>query len=135
MLRDKLNDLQKKIASLIRVKGPPYFVALGAAIGLFWNFIPSLGIGPILSLLAARLFKASGVAAVTVNLATGFFIPLFYTLNVLTGRLITGLGISLLELKGIETSLEKSVGNIARVADEPRAFFSWTGCSLFQKSF
>ena len=135
MLRDKLDNLRKKLASLFRVKGSPYFVAFGAAVGLFWNFIPSLGIGPILSLLAARFFKARSVAAVTVNLATGFFIPLFYTLNVVTGKLVTGLGISLLELKGIESSLEKSVGNIAKVADEPQTYFFLDRLQSFSKEF
>ena len=60
----------------------------------------------------------------TANLGTGFFIPIFYTLNVITGKFITGIGVSTQEISGeLGQSLEQSVGNIEGVLNEPKSFF------------
>ncbi len=84
----------KEIVNILKLKTAPRKIALGAAIAIFWNFLPSLGIGALLSYIAARILQASAVAAVTISLATGFLIPFFYTLNVITGRfIIINLGI------------------------------------------
>jgi hypothetical protein len=121
----KLKNIQNKIYSIINLEGSPFSIALGAAAGIFWNFIPSLGIGFLLSLLAAKLLKVSSVAAVTMNLATGFFIPVFYSLNVLTGDLLSGITLKTNEVKNqLGQSIEKSVNNIDSVIDKPFNFFT-----------
>ncbi|MTI94050.1 MAG: DUF2062 domain-containing protein [Firmicutes bacterium] len=109
----KLNNLRET----------PHAIALGAGIGLAWNFIPSLGVGPILSIVSAKALRASGIAAVTVNLATGFFIPLLYSLNFIVGR--TLIGQSSPEVgRQLQDSLHESLGTIEQVVEAPTRFFS-----------
>ncbi|UMZ72600.1 DUF2062 domain-containing protein [Natranaerofaba carboxydovora] len=87
---NRINDLKNRIINIMSMTATPQKIAIAAAIAVFWNFIPSLGVGPILTFMAAKLLKGNVVAAVTLNIGTGFFIPLFYTLNLITGRAITG---------------------------------------------
>ncbi|WP_158212300.1 DUF2062 domain-containing protein [Natranaerobius trueperi] len=82
--------MKKKIEEVLKLESTPKKIALGAAIAVFWNFLPSLGVGPFLSAFAARVLGGSIVAAVTINLGTGVLIPIFYTLNIMMGRLIIG---------------------------------------------
>ncbi|NLJ99685.1 MAG: DUF2062 domain-containing protein, partial [Clostridia bacterium] len=51
----RFSEAKEKLKKLLTLKGSPWDIALGAAIGFFWNFIPSLGVGFLLSLLMARL--------------------------------------------------------------------------------
>lgn len=91
----------RNMVGVFKLETTPQKIALGVAIGIFMNFLPSMGIGAVLAFIAARIFRASAAAAVTTSLATGFLIPFLYTLNVFTGRfLITN------------TGLEKITGNI-----------------------
>ncbi len=80
--------LYNEMVNILKLKTSPRKIALGVAIAIFWNFLPSLGFGAVLSLIAARILQASAVTAVSVSLATGILIPFFYTLNVLTGRFV-----------------------------------------------
>ncbi len=121
----KFKNIQKKLSHIINLEGTPFSIALGAAAGIFWNFIPSLGIGFFLSLFVAKLLNVSSVAAVTMNLATGFFIPVFYSLNVLTGDFLSGIAYKTSQVKNqIGHSLEKSVDNMNTVIDKPINFFT-----------
>ena len=86
---NRINNLKKRIINIMSMTATPQKIAIGAAIAIFWNFIPSLGVGPILTFAATKLLKGNVVAAVTLNIGTAFFIPLFYTLNLITGRAIT----------------------------------------------
>ncbi len=86
-------NIYQEIINILKLKTTPRKIALGAAIAIFWNFLPSMGIGAVLSYIAAKILQASAVAAVSISLASGFLIPFFYTLNVFTGRfIITSLG-------------------------------------------
>jgi len=90
MKSTKLTHLKTKIQEVLKLEATPKKVAMGVAIGVFWNFIPSIGVGPFLSAFFAKAFKGSIVAAVTMNLATGIFIPFLYTLNIVTGKYFVG---------------------------------------------
>jgi len=99
------------------MKGSPYAIAMGAALGLFLNFIPSFGIGFLIAAAIAKLFKASALAALTMNLGTGFFIPLFYSLNFLTGRFLMGSETASEEMGGtIQQPLHESLELVEGVA-------------------
>lgn len=106
------------------MRDTPHAIALGAALGLSWNFIPSLGVGPILSVVSAKAFRASGIAAVTVNLGTGFFIPFLYSLNLVTGRGLTGNwpGGTAVE-EQLSGSLVETVEGIETIIESPGHFF------------
>ncbi|ACB84228.1 DUF2062 domain-containing protein [Natranaerobius thermophilus] len=90
MFKNRLNKIKNKFKQVLKLESTPKKIAIGVAIAVFWNFLPSLGVGPFLSAFAARLLGGSIVAAVTVNLGTGALIPLFYTLNVMVGRFVMG---------------------------------------------
>ena len=84
------------------------------------NFIPTLGVGPFVSYFLAKFFRASGVASVTFNLATGIFIPLYYSLNLITGRFLIGSNITTDEIGSqIGQSFDSSVSNIDSIVEEP----------------
>lgn len=122
---DFKQKLKKLWADILHIPDTPHAIALGAAVGLGWNFIPSLGVGPILSVLSAKAFKASGIAAITVNLGTGLFIPLLYSLNLIVGRTLTGQWLSQPEVeKNIQDSLHESLEGIEAIVEQPSRFLS-----------
>lgn len=124
-IKRRLRILLHKLKKLIKLKETPEAIALGAAIGFFWNFVPSVGLGAFLSFFIARFFKASGVAAATFNLATGFFIPIYYSLNLITGRFLTGHRITTEEIGDqIGQSLDSTVAQLDTIVEEPLKFFS-----------
>lgn len=115
----------EKLKETSKLKDSPYAVGMGAAVGVFWNFIPSVGIGPFLSMGLAKLLKASGVAALTINLATGIFIPFFYSLNLMTGRMILNRDVKPEEVGGnIQKSFQDNLEVVDQVKGEPSRFFS-----------
>ena len=130
---EKILDIWKKVTT---IKDTPHAIGLGVAIGLGWNFIPSLGIGPFVSVFNAKLFRASGIAALTVNLGTGIFIPLMYSLNLVTGRFIVGQWFTAPEIeKQIHDSIQISLDNIEVIMKEPSTFFSISRVTEFGFEF
>lgn len=60
------------------------------------------------------------MSAVSFNLATGFFIPLYYSLNLITGRFLIGNKITTDEIGSqIGQSFDNSVSNIDSIVEEP----------------
>ncbi|MGF7184123.1 hypothetical protein GGQ84_000203 [Desulfitispora alkaliphila] len=119
-MKEKFKEAIKKIKSITKLKGSPYVIAMGAAVGIFWNFIPSLGVGPFLSIGTAKLLKASGIAAVTMNLATGLFIPIMYSMNMMMGRFLSRQEIHPGE---VGDALSKSLKESMDVVEEPSRYF------------
>ena len=120
----KLQNLRTEFIKILHLDDTPFAIALSAAIGIFWNFIPTLGLGVFVSILFAKIFNGRVVVAATANLATGFFIPFFYTLNMITGRILTGFSLNVEEVEGkIEESIELSVTGIENVASNPKLYF------------
>lgn len=117
----KLRNLRAELVKILHLQDTPNVIALSVAIGVFWNFIPVIGLGVILSILLARLLKVSVVTAVTVHFCTVFFIPFFYTLNVITGRLLTGINVNLDEISKMGDSIEISVTGIEEVIVNPKS--------------
>jgi uncharacterized protein (DUF2062 family) len=77
--------LEKQV---VEIKEKPYKVALGCALGIAINFIPTLGIGFILAYLLAMLFKINRASAAVTSLVTGPLVPLMYALNFVIGGLV-----------------------------------------------
>lgn len=75
---------------IIRANATPRKIAIALAIAVFWNFLPVVGIGAILSFLGAKILRGSAMIAVTTHLGTAIFIPGFYALNYITGRWVLG---------------------------------------------
>lgn len=83
-------NLKKRFYEIIekQIKEKPYKVALGCALGIAINFIPTLGIGFIFAFLLAMLFKVNRASATATSLLTGPLVPLMYALNFVSGGLI-----------------------------------------------
>ena len=79
------NTLEKQV---VEIKEKPYKVALGCALGIAINFIPTFGIGFVLAFLLAMLFRINRASAAVTSLVTGPLVPLMYALNFVVGGLI-----------------------------------------------
>lgn len=120
----KIQNLRTELVKILHLEDTPNAIALGAAIGVFWNFIPTLGFGVFVAIIFARILKVRVVVAATANLCTGFFIPFFYTLNLITGRILTGYNVDLKEIEGeLGDSIGKSVSGIEEVIANPKLYF------------
>lgn len=73
---------------VVELKEKPYKVALGCALGIGINFIPTFGIGFIFAFLLAAIFRANRASATATSLLTGPLVPLKYALNFVVGGLI-----------------------------------------------
>ncbi|MEW5921398.1 MAG: DUF2062 domain-containing protein [Bacillota bacterium] len=73
---------------IVEIKEKPYKVALGCALGIGINFIPTLGIGFIFAFVLAVLFRVNQASAAVTSLLTGPLVPLMYALNFVIGGLI-----------------------------------------------
>lgn len=73
---------------IVEIKEKPYKVALGCALGIGINFIPTLGIGFILAFLLATVFRINRASATVTSLVTGPLVPLMYALNFIVGGLL-----------------------------------------------
>ncbi len=73
---------------IVEIKEKPYKVALGCALGISINFIPTLGIGFILAFFLAALLRVNQASAAVTSLLTGPLVPLMYALNFVIGGLI-----------------------------------------------
>jgi len=123
-LGDKIIFFKNKLKEIFLSKATPSVVAFSAAIGLFWNFIPSLGVGPLATYFTAKILRGKAAIAVSTNLATGFFIPILYTLNIITGNLVTGGNISIVEIeKKMDKTLEMTADHLDKVVQEPSQYF------------
>lgn len=129
----KIVEVWRKVTT---IKDTPHAIALGASVGLGWNFIPSLGIGPFVSVFTAKAFRASGIAAITVNLGTGFFIPILYSLNMVTGRFLVGKWFTAPELeKQLQVSIKETIDNIEVIKETPSRIFSLSKVTEFGVEF
>ncbi len=89
----KWKDLKERFHStlekqVVEIKEKPYKVALGCALGIAINFIPTLGIGFLLAFLLAMIFRVNRASAAVTSLVTGPLVPLMYALNFVVGGLI-----------------------------------------------
>lgn len=73
---------------IVDIKEKPYRVALGCALGIGINFLPTFGIGFIFAYFLAALFRANQACAAVTSLLTGILVPLMYALNFTVGGLV-----------------------------------------------
>lgn len=84
---EKLRAYYHKVMSL---PDSPRKIAGGVALGLSFDFLPIPIISIPLSYLAARLVRLNPVAAVATVVIFKLAVPVFFTLNVLTGNIFLG---------------------------------------------
>lgn len=66
----------------------PTKVAMGCALGIGINFLPTLGIGFLFAYVLAWTFRVSRASATASSLLAGPLVPLMYALNLFIGGLI-----------------------------------------------
>lgn len=87
-LRRKLRYYMRQ---MIHLQGSPHKIALGAAVGVFLSFLPTFGVGALLAILLATIFRLNKIAALLgsmINLP--FFAPFTWTASYLLGAFILG---------------------------------------------
>ncbi|RJX23342.1 MAG: DUF2062 domain-containing protein [Dethiobacter sp.] len=94
---------------IVEIKEKPHKVALGCALGIGINFIPTLGIGFILAFFLAAFFRVNRASAAVTSLLTGPLVPLMYALNFVVGGLI------LAPVTGKENLLEFIIGQYSLI--------------------
>lgn len=83
----KLKDSYRKIMNL---PDAPNKIAGGVAVGLAMDFLPIPFISIPISYILARAVRLNGLAAALTAVMCKVFVPLFYALNIMVGRLILG---------------------------------------------
>ncbi|MFC4320533.1 DUF2062 domain-containing protein [Litchfieldia salsa] len=85
-----LKNLQRKtklsLLKLLRIKDSAHSVALGFTVGFIINFIPSFGLGPIISTTAARLVKGNSIAGLIGGVLFIWISPLLFYINIVVGK-------------------------------------------------
>lgn len=87
MIRKKLREIKCLTLKLLRLKDSSHSIALGFTVGLLINFIPSFGIGPIISTACAKLFKGNPFAGLVGGVFLIWAFPFFFYLNIVVGHL------------------------------------------------
>lgn len=75
---------------LFRLKNSSHSISLGIILGFLPCWYPTFGIGPILSVLISRIFKANAVAALVAAAIGSFLWPLLFYFNYWSGALFFG---------------------------------------------
>jgi len=74
---------------LMRLRGDPKLIAIGIAIGVSVDFLPTFGLGALFAYAFATLSQVNRLAAVITSLALKWLIIPFYGANILVGKLLT----------------------------------------------
>jgi uncharacterized protein len=93
MINKQLRRLKFLLIKLFRIKGNAHNISLGFTVGFLVNFIPSFGIGPVISTACAKLFKGSPVAGFIGGVSLIWLFPFLFYLNVIVGEILFPYGI------------------------------------------
>ncbi|TMU87598.1 DUF2062 domain-containing protein [Bacillus sp. BHET2] len=87
MIRKKLRQFKCLTLKLLRLKDNAHSIALGFTVGLLINFVPSFGIGPVISTACAKIFKGNPFAGLVGGVSLIWAFPFFFYLNLVVGHL------------------------------------------------
>jgi uncharacterized protein len=87
MMRKKLREFKCLTLKLLRLKDNTHSIALGFTVGLLINFVPSFGIGPVMSTACAKIFKGNPFAGLVGGVSLIWAFPFFFYLNLVVGHL------------------------------------------------
>ena len=87
MIKKKLREIKFLMLKLLRIKDNAHSIALGFTLGLLINFIPSFGMGPVISTACAKLFKGNPFAGLVGGVFLIWAFPFFFYLNYLVGHI------------------------------------------------
>ncbi|WP_232515503.1 DUF2062 domain-containing protein [Aeribacillus pallidus] len=87
MIKKLLRRSKYLLMKLLRLHDSAHSVALGFSLGLLVNFIPSFGLGPVVSVTFAKLFRGNAIAGLVGGLSLIWAFPILFYLNTLVGHL------------------------------------------------
>ncbi len=93
MINKNLRRLKFLLIKLFRIKENAHNVSLGFTLGFLIHFIPSFGMGPIISTVSAKLFKGNAVAGFISGVTLIWLFPFLFYLNVIVGETLFPSGI------------------------------------------
>ncbi|MBT2638350.1 DUF2062 domain-containing protein [Bacillus sp. ISL-45] len=93
MIKKNLRRFKFLLIKLFRIKENAHNVSLGFTLGFLIHFIPSFGMGPILSTVGAKLFKGNPLAGFISGVALIWLFPFLFYLNVVVGETLFPYGI------------------------------------------
>jgi uncharacterized protein len=100
MIIKRLRNIKFLLLKLLRINDSAHGIAIGFTVGVLINFVPSFGIGPILSALCAKLFKGNPFAGFVGGLASLWAFPLLFYLNIVVGEILLSVDTPKLEQMG-----------------------------------
>ncbi|WLR57028.1 DUF2062 domain-containing protein [Mesobacillus subterraneus] len=86
MINKNLRRLKFLLIKLFRIKENAHNVSLGFTLGFLIHFIPSFGMGTILSTVGAKIFKGNPIAGFISGVALIWLFPFLFYLNVMVGE-------------------------------------------------
>jgi uncharacterized protein (DUF2062 family) len=81
------------LIKLFRLKDNAHKISLGFTVGFLINFIPSFGVGPLISAAGAKLFKGNPLAGFIGGVSLIWLFPFMFYLNVIVGNTLFPYGI------------------------------------------
>ncbi|WP_179884860.1 DUF2062 domain-containing protein [Bacillus sp. AFS015802] len=106
MLRKKLREFKCLTLKLLRLKDNAHSIALGFTVGLLINFIPSFGIGPVISTACAKIFRGNPFAGLVGGVSLIWAFPFFFYLNVVVGHLFFPIDAAAPSTDAVDTTSE-----------------------------
>ena len=94
--------IKYNLLRLFRLKSGPHQVASGVTIGFIPSWLPTFGLGPVLSVGMARFLKTNTVSALVGGVLGTFIWPLLFFLNYKVGSLLLDRNTKVDELDEVE---------------------------------
>ncbi|WP_203361587.1 DUF2062 domain-containing protein [Bacillus sp. REN10] len=87
-----IQTIQRRVKYLLlkffRLKGSAHSISIGFTLGASINFVPSFGVGVLVSVAIAKLFKGNPIAGFLGGISLMWVFPVLFYLNLLTGRFV-----------------------------------------------
>ncbi|KAB7708600.1 DUF2062 domain-containing protein [Bacillus aerolatus] len=88
MRKKWIRRLKYMLLKFFRIRGSAHSISIGFTLGASINFVPSFGIGLIISVAFAKLFRGNSIAAFIGGISLVWFFPFLFYLNMVTGEFI-----------------------------------------------
>jgi uncharacterized protein len=88
MINKYMRRIKFLLIKLLRIKENAHNVSIGFTMGFLIHFIPSFGMGPILSTVSAKVFKGNALAGFISGVALIWLFPFLFYLNVVVGETV-----------------------------------------------
>ncbi|WP_336045706.1 DUF2062 domain-containing protein [Solibacillus ferritrahens] len=125
-------NIKYNLIRLFRLKSGPHQVASGVTIGFIPSWLPTFGLGPLLSVGLARLVKANTVSALVGGVMGTFIWPLLFFLNYQVGSLLLDRNTKVNELDEVEymDAIEQTYTGIVSSHSSGFIFLTGAMCNI-----